>query len=31
VTMGITTPAWGLVKAPWKTQPILKGQLQEVV
>jgi nitrogenase molybdenum-iron protein alpha chain len=31
LTMGITTPAWGLVKAPWKTQPILKGQLQEVV
>lgn len=31
VAMGITTPAWGLVRAPWKTQPMLKGNLQEVV
>ena len=25
ITMGIYTPAWGLVKAPWKRQPILVG------
>ena len=27
VTMGISTPAWGLVKAPWKTEPTLTGQV----
>lgn len=25
--MGIYTPAWSLVKAPWKTKPILEGNL----
>lgn len=27
VTMGIYTPAWGYVKAPWKTEPTLEGQV----
>ncbi len=27
VTMGIYTPAWSFVKAPWKTAPILEGTL----
>lgn len=27
VTMGIYTPAWGLVKAPWKTSPTLVGSV----
>jgi nitrogenase molybdenum-iron protein alpha chain len=27
VTMGIYTPAWGYVKAPWKTEPTLTGQV----
>jgi len=31
VFMGLTTPAWGLVRPPWKTQPIIEGKLQEVV
>jgi len=25
ITMGIYTPAWGYVKAPWKRQPTLEG------
>ncbi len=25
VTMGIYTPAWGYIKAPWKTEPTLEG------
>lgn len=31
VLMGLTTPAWGLVKAPWKNSPMIEGHLQEVV
>lgn len=27
ITMGIYTPAWSYVKAPWKTAPILEGTL----
>lgn len=27
VTMGICTPAWGYVKAPWKVTPTLEGQV----
>jgi nitrogenase molybdenum-iron protein alpha chain len=27
ITMGIYTPAWSYVKAPWKTAPILEGKL----
>ncbi len=27
VTMGIYTPAWGFVKAPWKVEPTLEGQV----
>jgi nitrogenase molybdenum-iron protein alpha chain len=27
ITMGIYTPAWSYVKAPWKTTPILEGTL----
>ena len=28
IIMGIYTPAWGYVKAPWKTAPTLEGTLQ---
>jgi nitrogenase molybdenum-iron protein alpha chain len=27
ITMGIYTPAWSFVKAPWKTTPILEGTM----
>lgn len=27
ITMGIYTPAWSYVKAPWKTSPILEGTM----
>lgn len=27
ITMGIYTPAWSYVKAPWKTAPILEGSI----
>ncbi|MFA9378658.1 MAG: nitrogenase molybdenum-iron protein alpha chain [Lachnotalea sp.] len=27
ITMGIYTPAWSYVKAPWKTTPILEGTM----
>ncbi len=27
ITMGINTPAWSYVKAPWKTAPILEGTM----
>lgn len=27
ITMGIYTPAWSFIKAPWKTAPILTGTL----
>jgi nitrogenase molybdenum-iron protein alpha chain len=27
LTMGLYAPAWGLVTPPWKTKPILEGQL----
>ena len=27
ITMGIYTPAWSYVKAPWKTTPVLEGTL----
>ncbi|WP_070000134.1 nitrogenase molybdenum-iron protein alpha chain [Cellulosilyticum sp. I15G10I2] len=27
VTMGIYTPAWSFVRAPWKVEPILEGQV----
>lgn len=25
IAMGITTPAWGMITPPWKTQPMLEG------
>ena len=27
ITMGIYTPAWGYVKAPWKSEPTLEGSV----
>lgn len=27
ITMGLTTPAWSYVIPPWKTEPMLEGQL----